>query len=200
MSSSTLLDQMGPSAQRLAVAWLIEKLPKVSEIRTALIAGQKLYQLGVPPGSIGVLRWVIGSCRAYLREAKPGEGVIVNGYTSANPYGHSGSIRQFTFVVGSPEQEVNFKEEVVKAQSENEQCQQYPTMLAFHGGLKAYTTLTAGSGKDRWHNILRTGLDYSETANGRVGDSLVKSDPSHTATECILQASTRRLCSTRTVA
>lgn len=48
-------------------------------------------------------------------------------------------MRQFTFVVGSPEQEANFKEEVVKAQEAFENCKVHPTLLAYHGKSRAAT-------------------------------------------------------------
>jgi ubiquitin-conjugating enzyme E2 Q len=116
-----------------------------------------------------VLRWVVGSCRAYLKEAKPGEGVLNSMANAlyANTYGSYGSnvtasaVRQFTFVVGSPEQETNFKKEIETAQSTHENCKAYPTILAFHG-----------SAAERWHNILRLGLNFDEMANGRVSRGL----------------------------
>ncbi|WWC62233.1 uncharacterized protein I303_104829 [Kwoniella dejecticola CBS 10117] len=147
-----LIDDLSDVDQRTALAFLIEKLPKVSQIKTHLEAGRKLKSLDCFSGSIGVLRWVIGSCRAYLKETKLGEGV-----QQANDSIGGGDLKQFTFVVGSPEQEQNFKEEIEKAKKENKNCRTYSTLLAFHG-----------SGTERWHNILRTGLDFNETANGRA--------------------------------
>ncbi|WVQ77891.1 hypothetical protein IAR50_007596 [Cryptococcus sp. DSM 104548] len=157
-----LLDDLaGDAAQRAAVAWLIETLPRVSQIKAFLENGGKLKDLECPPGAIGVLRWVVGTCRAYLKEAKEGEGVT-NDHAIDSQYNYSGtttsgSVKQFTFVVGDPEQEVNFKQEIREAQTKNANCNTYPTILAFHG-----------SSSDRWHNILRTGLDYQEVANARA--------------------------------
>lgn len=71
----------------------------------------------------------MGSCRAYLKETKPGEGVL-NAAKTRTP---GEEVRQFTFVVGSPEQEDNFRQEIVKAKAEKPSCEQYPTLLAFHG-------------------------------------------------------------------
>ncbi|WVQ80119.1 hypothetical protein IAT38_002220 [Cryptococcus sp. DSM 104549] len=150
-----------PFTQRRALFWLLSKLPRVSVIKTFLDSGGKLNQLSCPSGSIGVLRWVVGSCRAYLKEVKPGEGVVNDNISTANAYGAGQAgqpaVRQFLFVVGSPEQEANFRGEIVKAQKEQANCKKYPTLLAFHG-----------SAADRWHNILRTGLDFEEVANARA--------------------------------
>jgi hypothetical protein len=43
------------------------------------------------------------------------------------------SLKQFIFVVSSPEQEADFKAEIAKAQQQFTNCLTYPTMLAFHG-------------------------------------------------------------------
>ena len=45
----------------------------------------------------------------------------------------SGTIRQFTFVVGSPEQESNFKQEIELAKKTNANVVKYPILLAYHG-------------------------------------------------------------------
>ena len=148
--------------QRKALVWLIEALPKISDVKVALERGQKLTDIQSPSGSIGVLRWVVGSCRAYLKETKAGEGVQRKVDKTTQ------TIQQFTFVVGSPQQESNFEEEVEKAQSRNPNCLQYPTILAFHGEWTLGNSLMIGSGAERWHNILRTGLDYVDVANARV--------------------------------
>ncbi len=132
----------GPqSQQRKALVYLIEALPKVSLIKEHLDNGKTLKQLDAPEGAIGVLRWVIGSCKAYLKETKVGEGVLnTEEEGSGSKWGHYGGpsmsiVRQFRFVVGSPEQENNFKEEIAKAQRRNQKCLKHPTLLAFHGGL-----------------------------------------------------------------
>ncbi|WRT66695.1 uncharacterized protein IL334_003656 [Kwoniella shivajii] len=150
-----LLDELPAADQRRALAWLIGKLPRVSEIKATLDSGGKLKSIEAPPGAIGVLRWVIGSCRAYLKETKPGEGV--QDIKPSKEYSVVTNFKQFTFVVGSPEQETNFKNEIEMAQKADKNCQQYPSLLAFHG-----------SPAERWHNILRTGLDFTETLNGRA--------------------------------
>ena len=151
------------------------------KIKQKLDEGVRLKDIGASPGAITVLRWVVGSCRAYLKETKTGEGVIEDQGKSGKSHvgiGHYrtaiGSTRQFTFVVGSPQQEEGFQNEIKEAQKKDANCKQYPTILAFHGKLISsdvvlITELTStGSAAERWHNILRTGLDYNETVCGRV--------------------------------
>jgi len=126
--NGTLLDA-SPN-QPAALAELIDNIPLVSDIKQHLDGGGKLKDIGASPGAITVLRWIVGSCRAYLKETKPGQGVL-NAINTSHVQGEV--VRQFTFVVGSPEQEDNFKQEIVKAKAEKASCEQYPTLLAFHG-------------------------------------------------------------------
>lgn len=135
LPQATLLDDMPATDQRRAIAWLIDQLPRVSQIKTHLDGGSTLAKLPTCSGSIGILRWVIGSCRAYLRELKWGEGVLGGTAETAQPVTN---IRQFAFVVGSPEQETNFKQEITKAQANNARLEEFPTMLAFHGESLAF--------------------------------------------------------------
>jgi ubiquitin-conjugating enzyme E2 Q len=109
---------------------LVDNIPLVSSIKQHLDEGGKLKDIEASPGAITVLRWIVGSCRAYLKETKPGQGVL-NAINTSHVHGEI--VRQFTFVVGSPEQEDNFKQEIVKAKAEKPSCEQYPTLLAFHG-------------------------------------------------------------------
>jgi ubiquitin-conjugating enzyme E2 Q len=140
LDNDTLLDDLPEAIRRRAITYLIECLPKISTIKSSLEAGTKLSDLS-NKGSIGILRWVIGSCRAYLRETKYGEGVLnaITDATDARPShsynGQIGAFKQFSFVVGSPEQEMRFKEEIEVAKRSNTNIALHPTILAFHGWL-----------------------------------------------------------------
>jgi len=128
LANGTLLD--ASPYQPAALAQLIDNIPLVSSIKQHLDDGGKLKDIEASPGAITVLRWIVGSCRAYLKETKPGQGVL-NAINTSHVQGEI--VRQFTFVVGSPEQEDNFKQEIVKAKAEKASCEQFPTLLAFHG-------------------------------------------------------------------
>ena len=131
----------------------------------------KLKDIDAPSGSIGVLRWVVGSCQAYLKETQPGEGILAGGTSSSyvNPlmYGLN-NVKQFTFVVGSPEQEANFGAEIRIAQASDSNCKQYPTLLAFLWYVWLRVSLKPRLRGREMHNILRTGLDFQDTSNGRA--------------------------------
>ena len=132
LPDGSLLDTVPDQAN--ALADLIDTIPLISSIKSHLYSGFKLKDLDASSGAITVLRWIVGSCRAYLKETKPGEGVL-NAIGSVRTAGlvEAGVVRQFTFVVGSPEQEDNFRQEIVKARGEKPSIEQYPTLLAFHG-------------------------------------------------------------------
>ena len=59
-------------------------------------------------------------------------------------------------VVGSPAKEHLLKK-AVEATSTDENSQKYPTLFAFHG-----------SSVSNWHSILREGLHFKKTVNGRA--------------------------------
>jgi ubiquitin-conjugating enzyme E2 Q len=106
-----------------------------------LKSGKPLSGISAPKGALTVLRWVVGSCRAYLKEGRQGEGVVTDPKSpvaSTHPAYHNvgltaDNIRQFSFVVGDPEQEENFAREIREAKVGKPSLKQYPTMLAFHG-------------------------------------------------------------------
>ena len=52
-----------------------------------------------------------------------------------------------------------------------------------------------GSGNDRWHNILRNGLDFQETTNGRVRLLVVPPDARRT----VMGSTLRRIIAHRQV-
>jgi ubiquitin-conjugating enzyme E2 Q len=140
LPDGTLLDTAPDQAN--ALADLINTIPLISSIKTHLDSGFKLKDLEASSGAITVLRWIVGSCRAYLKETKPGEGVLnATGGVRTPGVVEAGVVRQFTFVVGSPEQEDNFRQEIVKARSEKPSIEQYPTLLAFHGMSKPSSVL-----------------------------------------------------------
>ena len=105
-----------------------------------LAQGDHFNKLPACPGALTVLRWAVGSCRAYLKETRLGEGVITG--TTADvagmpQYHHvavsQSNIRQFSFVVGNSKQEAGFRREIEEAKKYKKTLEKYPTLLAFHG-------------------------------------------------------------------
>ena len=70
--------------------------------------------------------------------------------------------RQFRFITGDPAKETVFRKETEKNEAVDPNAARYPSLFAFHG-----------SACKNWHSILREGLHFSKTTNGRAyGKSL----------------------------
>ena len=65
--------------------------------------------------------------------------------------------RQFRFITGDPSKETVFRKEMEKNEGEDANASRYPSLFAFHG-----------SACKNWHSILREGLHFSKTTNGRA--------------------------------
>ncbi|KAI0799928.1 hypothetical protein GGR55DRAFT_692564 [Xylaria sp. FL0064] len=146
---------------------LLSTLPSVAEMRSYLMADQ-YRQLSrwnrIPSESMKLLRWIIASNRSFIVQLEnPPEanakssGVKVNSPDRAREKieGIDGWI-QFRFAQGSPEKEALFLNALQEVENP------YRTILAWHG-----------SPVGNWHSIIREGLNFNVTANGRAyGDGV----------------------------
>jgi ubiquitin-conjugating enzyme E2 Q len=62
---------------------------------------------------------------------------------------------QFRFAQGAPDKEQRFHKALEETQGRHNSI--YPTLFAFHG-----------SRLENWHSIIRSGLDFRDTLNGRA--------------------------------
>ncbi|KAF9266711.1 hypothetical protein L218DRAFT_895759 [Marasmius fiardii PR-910] len=155
-------DALGPKQMRATIAQLIDSLPSIDDMRKHLVRKRspgkprpKLVECDptVLPAAWQVLRWIVGSCTAYLEEITD---------PSENIRNIDRSWRQYRFSVGAPDAEAKFKESVEKAQAVDVNCRQYPSLFAFHG-----------SPLKNWHSIIRHGLWFKNVAHGRAyGDGV----------------------------
>lgn len=95
-----------------------------------------------------LLRWIVASNLAYLKQVEEEDELIQN---------IPKAFRQFKLVVGSPSKEHQLRKAIVDVQARNENARKYPTLYAWHG-----------SAVKNWHSILREGLHFNETINGRA--------------------------------
>ena len=132
----------------------------------------------VPQASWKLVRWIVASNTAYLKMIEE-EDELVQGVpssyrqctylphlTSSPTSSSSHSSRPTTaadqprnpvrLVVGSPAKEHLLKK-AIEATLVDENAQKYPTLFAFHG-----------SPVPNWHSILREGLHFKQTVNGRA--------------------------------
>ncbi|GAA5944159.1 hypothetical protein JCM3775_001084 [Rhodotorula graminis] len=158
------LDTLGDDFSKCGgVAHLINELPPISEMRVWLLgedmtADERLLNrtrklVDMRGGTISIsawrlLRWIVASNTSYLKLIEEEDELI---------QGIGKDCRQFRLVVGSPAKEHLLAESVKTAQIEDANAQRYPTLFAFHG-----------SSVKNWSSILRQGLHFRETINGRA--------------------------------
>ncbi|KAH6905576.1 hypothetical protein BKA70DRAFT_1372977 [Coprinopsis sp. MPI-PUGE-AT-0042] len=150
-------DTLNKAEMRAVIAKLIDSLPSVEDMGKHLTrkvrAGKSKPKLNdidpdISPAAWLILRWIIGSCTAYIEEIVTGDERIKN----LDP-----NWRQFRLTVGAPDAEAKFKKEVEAAARKDSNAAQYPALYAFHG-----------SPLRNWHSIIRHGLWYKEIAHGRA--------------------------------
>lgn len=154
-------DKMPLAWQRGAIVDMLNKIPRVSEMRRYLL---KLAEQGkargrhnirnmaddVPAAAWTLLRWCVASCTAYIEELSHSSERVQNMETS-------GMYHQFRFSVGSPQAEAKFQAAVRNAITTDSHAKKYPTIYAWHG-----------SPLLNWHSIIRQGLHYKDIAHGRA--------------------------------
>ncbi|KAI2462778.1 hypothetical protein F4781DRAFT_177303 [Annulohypoxylon bovei var. microspora] len=130
---------------------VISGMPPVADMRSYLMSNRQPLSRWdrMPSASVDLLRWIIASNRSHIVQVDDG--------TENNKCPHSEKITgvdgwtQFRFTQGSPEKENLFNkalEEVIGSPK---------TLVAWHG-----------SRLENWHSIVRQGLNYDLTENGRA--------------------------------
>jgi ubiquitin-conjugating enzyme E2 Q len=146
---------------------LLETIPSIAEMRTYLKQQKHLSEPSlqtwtdrISPAALGLLRWIIASNRSsivqvdvslgqedsgnLMKKTRPDERVSnMDGYV------------QFRFAQGAPDKEHRFHKALEETQDRHNK--DYPTLFAWHG-----------SGLENWHSIIRSGLDFKDTLNGRA--------------------------------
>ena len=156
-------DQLSKLEKCGSIVLLLELLPSVTEMKTFLEKQKSDLSLErwrdrIPKASLDVLRWIIASNRSCIMQvdsfdehdtskliSKPGERI----------HGCGSTFMQFRFATGSPDKEARFMASVQEATERLKLT--YPTLFAWHG-----------SNLQNWHGIIREGLNFDETMNGRA--------------------------------
>lgn len=145
---NTNFDDLSDAEKRGAVQRLLALLPSVRKMKTYLLE-QSAPDLSrwvdtISPAALAVLRWTLASNRSCIVEVEHHRAV----------HGMSGYV-QFRFAMGAPDKEARFlkavKETAARLKSK------YPTFYAWHGSML-----------QNWHSIIREGLHFNETLNGRA--------------------------------
>lgn len=147
-------DTMNDIEKRQAIIFLLDLLPGVSEMcqflqrraHTELSSWVNRF----PPAALGILRWIIASNRACIMQVAEGDGAERQDRLWGMP-----GWTQFRFAMGAPDKERRFID-AVKNTTKRLNLK-YPSLFAWHG-----------SQLQNWHSIIREGLHFKETLNGRA--------------------------------
>ncbi|KAH9220067.1 hypothetical protein DL95DRAFT_443142 [Leptodontidium sp. 2 PMI_412] len=161
-------DEMDDLQKGETIVMLLETLPSVRELRAFLVQQSRKsepslngWKERVSPAALGMLRWIIASNRSCIVQVDrcPGQSdaelAMSKTRLDQRLSGISESWVQFRFAQGSPDKEQRFLNSL-RAQQTNLDAK-YPTIFAWHG-----------SALCNWHSIIRSGLDFKETLNGRA--------------------------------
>lgn len=168
-------DEISENQKAATMVMLLETIPSIAEMRIYLKQQKHLSQPSlqswtdrISPAALGLLRWIIASNRScivqvdvtpgqednseFVKKSRPDEKVSnMEGYV------------QFRFAQGAPDKEHRFHKALEETTGRHNSV--YPTLFAWHG-----------SALDNWHSIIRSGLDFKETQNGRAyGDGVYHS-------------------------
>ncbi|KAF7910678.1 uncharacterized protein EAF01_002188 [Botrytis porri] len=161
-------DEMSISEKCSTITMLLDTLPTIQELREYIDRQSRTEEPNlrkwterISPAALGLLRWVIASNRSCLVQVDkcPGQMDSVLADAKIRPDQKVSQIgenwMQFRFAQGSPDKEERFLNALKEQQTSLDP--KYPTLFAFHG-----------SALQNWHSIIRHGLDFKETLNGRA--------------------------------
>ncbi|KAH6695840.1 polymerase [Plectosphaerella plurivora] len=158
------IDDLEPTDMRRALLAVLDTLPSVMDLHKELTevgVGSLIDCKGISAPSLALLRWIVSSNRSLIMqvdfpEAGPGmEAIDALNKPDERLHGVGKGCVQFKFAQGSPDKEHRFMN-AVKTEASSK-TSKIPTMFAWHG-----------SPVGNWHSIIRSGLDYSATVNGRA--------------------------------
>lgn len=152
-------DTLPEECKRGALKNLLRCLPSILQIK-AYLASQRNPDLArwsdrMPASSLSVLRWIIASNRACIVQVYDEDPTTGEQRVKEDRVSGMQDWMQFRFAMGAPDKEKRFlkcvRETAARLNS------QHPTIFAFHG-----------SALSNWHSIIREGLNYQDTVNGRA--------------------------------
>lgn len=144
---------------------LLETVPSVGEMRAYLKGLERHSEPSlrswvdaISPAALGLLRWIVASNRSCIVQAdKFGghDGDVLNNIRLDHRVSNMDGWVQFRFAQGAPDKEYRFNKALQETEGRHNKT--FPTLFAWHG-----------SGLANWHSIIRSGLDFNDTINGRA--------------------------------
>jgi len=139
---------------------LLDLMPSVMEMKKHIEQSGTLSGWDrLSPAGLGILRWIVASCRSSIISVDnpslplEGDAAVLPSTNEPRVPGLDGWV-QFRFASGNPDKEARLLKAIKEEISSSET---YKTLFAWHG-----------SDLGNWHSILRLGLHYEKTSNGRA--------------------------------
>lgn len=162
---SLLFDELEGKIKAEVIVQLLDTLPTVREMAEYLSqngasdARLMRWTNRISPPALGLLRWIVASNRSCIVQVDQAPGQSTTEATNRairldQRISGMGTWMQFRFAQGAPDKEDKFYKAL---ESKKAVTGQYESIFAWHGSSLA-----------NWHSIIRNGLDYAETLNGRA--------------------------------
>lgn len=161
-------DDMDDECKADQIVTLLDSLPSLREMRDYLMKQSRVEEPNlrawterITPAALGLLRWIVASNRSCIVQVDKCPGQEDLEVTAAKirldqrMSNIDASWVQFRFAQGAPDKERKFLSALKENQDKLNAA--FPTLFAWHG-----------SALSNWHSIIRSGLDFKETLNGRA--------------------------------
>lgn len=153
-------DDLEPIDKLTTMCMLLDTLPSVTQMKKYLQAlnsidtSLRTWHDRISPAALGMLRWIIASNRSCLIQVDDIDKHTTKSINkSEERVSGMPQWMQFRFAQGAPDKEQRFISSV-RQEAKNPN---HPTIFAWHGSPVA-----------NWHGIVREGLHFRDTANGRA--------------------------------
>lgn len=157
------LDDIGKASAMMAI---LNTLPPVSHLRQYLIQNPHSTLKTCPrvsSSALTLLNWIVASNRSFIMQVNQVDDRHATDRDSLDTIktrkdevipSMGDHMVQFRFAQGTPDKEFGFHRALKGLEKDQTE---FPTLFAWHG-----------SAVQNWHSILRQGLDFKETVNGRA--------------------------------
>ncbi|KPM39303.1 hypothetical protein AK830_g7249 [Neonectria ditissima] len=159
----TDIDNLENYERNISLMLMTHAIPPVLEMREYLMErpGRRLSSWKrMDVSTLALLNWIVASNRSFIVQDAP----VPNLSETEPPTDQPNSVKgmdpiwmQFRFAQGSPEKEQKFIQELELQRPESGRQRMFPSLFAWHG-----------SPLGNWHDIIRTGLDFSSSIHGRA--------------------------------
>lgn len=153
-------DDLEPTDKLTTICMLLNTLPSVTQMKiylqsmSGIDTSLRTWHDRISPAALGMLRWIIASNRSCLIQV---DDIDKDATKSINKSEErvSGMPQwvQFRFAQGAPDKEQRF----ISSVRQEAKDPNHPTIFAWHG-----------SPVSNWHGIVREGLHFRDTINGRA--------------------------------